>query len=505
MSHHQPVINFRANTQRVTPRMVAATQKNNRTALLQHARAVEQFGAAEWQALRQAGHDLRLHTLTHLDRYLLQLEEKVIAAGGQVHWALDAEEARQIVLAIAREHGARRVVKSKSMLSEEIELNAALREAGITPLETDLGEYIVQLAGSRPSHIVAPALHMSKEEIAELFRAKLGVNVPADPAALTEIARVRLREEFLAAEMGISGANFLVAETGTLVLVTNEGNARMCTTLPPVHVAIAGIEKVVPDWDSLSILLKLLARSTTGQAISTYTTFVTGVAKGGPREFHLVLVDNGRTRMLQDERARETLLCIRCGACLNICPVYNHVGGHAYGWVYAGPIGAILSPQILGTRLAGDLPFASSLCGACSEICPVKVPIPDILLHLRHRVVEGDAVEGPSAQPLMRASARLGALGLGTPGLYQLGAQALQILEKPLQRGSWLPALPPPMDRWTTVRPFPIFRPDFREWWKQRTPQARARTRRRRAGGLLLAVAVAGLALWLRLMRRRSG
>lgn len=499
------MMNFRANTQRVSPEIVAATQKNTRTAVLKRAHAVERLGIDEWEALRQAGHDLRLHALTHLDYYLPQLEERVIAAGGQVHWALDAAEARQIVLALARLHGARRVVKVKSMLSEEIELNAALQDAGIATLETDLGEYIVQLAGSRPSHVTSPALHMTKEEIAALFRQKLGVDAPPDPQVLTEIARGRLREEFLAADMGISGANFLVAETGTLVLVTNEGNGRMCTTLPRVHVAIAGIEKVVPDWNSLSILLKLLARSTTGQALSSYTTFITGVAKGGPDEFHLVLVDNGRTKILQDERARETLLCIRCGACLNICPVYNQVGGYAYGWVYSGPIGSILSPQLLGTRLAGDLPFASTLCGACAEACPVKIPIPDILLHLRHRVVEGDAIERPSAQPLARASARLSAIGLGTPGLYRFGAQALKILEKPLQRGAWLPVLPPPLDRWTVARPLPTFQSDFREWWKQRTPQTRARTRRRRAGGLLLAVAVAGVALWLRLFRRRSG
>jgi L-lactate dehydrogenase complex protein LldF len=281
-----------------------------------------------------------------------------------------------------------------------------------------------------------------------------------------------LRQEFLSAEMGISGANFMVAETGTIVLVTNEGNGRMCTTLPPLHVAVVGIDKVVPDWESLTVLLKLLARNATGQKISTYTSFITGPRRsggeGGPREFHLVLLDNGRTRVLQDRVARDTLLCIRCGACANVCPVYNTVGGHAYGGVYSGPIGAILAPQLVGTAIAGDLPFASSLCGACADICPVKIPIPEILLHLRHRVVEGDAIERAVASPITRATGRIGAIAFGMPALYGLGARMMRIVQTPFLKNNWLTKLPPPMNRWTMARPLPRFRNDFRAWWRKR-------------------------------------
>ena len=468
MSQTLTRIDFRRNSQTVPPNIRAATQKNTRTAVIKRAEAVEHLGVEYWEQLRQAGHDLRLHSITHLDHYLPQLESKVIAAGGQAHWANDAADARRIVVEIARQHHVARVTKVKSMLSEEIELNDALRDAGITALETDLGEYIVQLDGSRPSHPTNPSLHYTKEYIADLFHRKLGVDAPPEPTALTEIARVKLREEFLAAEMGISGGNFLVAETGTLVLVTNEGNGRMCTTLPPVHVAVVGIEKVIPDWNCLAILLQLLARSTTGQQISSYTTFITGTRESGPREFHLVLLDNGRSRILQDARARETLLCIRCGACANICPVFNQVGGHAYGWAYSGPIGAILSPQLIGTRLAGDLPFASSLCGACAETCPVKIPIPEILLYLRRRVVEGDRLANPVVPRILRAGAKAGAFVLAVSWLYELGTQVLKFAQLPLKRGDWLPVLPPPGNRWTMARPFPKFGAEFRAWWRKR-------------------------------------
>jgi L-lactate dehydrogenase complex protein LldF len=463
-----PRIDLRANTQHVPPNIPAATQKNARTALVHRAQVVDPLGEAYWQTLRQAAHDLRLHAITHLDYYLPLLEEKVTRAGGQVHWSTDAAEARRIVQEIAERRGVTRIVKVKSMATEEIELNHALQEAGLQVLESDLGEFIVQLAGVKPSHIIAPALHMTKEEIAALFRDKLHVDAPPDAHALTEIARTRLREEFLSAEMAISGGNFLIAETGTLVILTNEGNGRMCTTLPPVHAAIVGIDKVIPDWQSLSVLLKLLARSATGQKMTCYASFITGVAEGGPLEFHLILLDNGRTRILQDELTRETLLCIRCGACLNICPVYNQIGGHAYGATYPGPIGAILSPQLLGTKIAGDLPFASSLCGACGEICPVKIPIPETLLHLRHRVVEGDQIESAVAPAAVRVGGRLGTFALGTPWIYNLGARLLKILQAPLRREEWLTALPPPFDRWTMARPFPAFRADFRAWWKKR-------------------------------------
>ena len=469
MKSAHPRIDFRANTRSVSPKIAAATQKNAQTALRKRAEVVAAMGEENWQNLRKIAHDMRLHTITHLDRYLSLVEENVTAAGGIVHWARDAEEANRIVLDIARRHNVKKVVKVKSMVSEEIEINHALKKQGIRAFETDLGEFIVQLAGQRPSHVTNPALHMTKEDIADLFREKLHVDVQPDPKVLTEIARERLRGEFLAAEMGISGGNFIVAETGTLVLVTNEGNGRMCTSLPPVHVAVVGIEKIVPDWESAAVLLKLLARSATGSKITAYNTFITGRWEGGPKEFHLVLLDNGRTRVLADEIARETLFCIRCGACMNICPVYNQVGGHAYGGTYPGPIGAILMPQLLGTGVAGGLPFASTLCGACSEVCPVMIPIPDILLHLRRRVLEGDRIEAPTAPAWMRAAAKALRFVLGTKMLYLFGARLNRVLQTPLRRGDWIPWMPPPLSRWTMARPFPAFRGDFRKWWRHRT------------------------------------
>ncbi len=465
-----PRIDFRANSQHVPPLMVGGVQKATSRFLTNRARLVSELPI--WEELRERAHEIRMHTLENLDYYLEQMEQKVTEAGGTVHWARDEAEAQEIFLRIAREHNVKTMVKVKSMASEEIHLNQAMEAAGIRALETDLGEFIIQLAGTGPSHIVVPALHLNKEGIADLFTEKLGVDAPPDPVQLTEIAREQLRRAFLSAEMGVSGANFMVAETGTIVLVTNEGNGRMCTTQPPLHVAIAGIDKVVPDWDSVAVLLKLLARSATGQRISTYTSFITGPRRtdgeNGAREFHLIFLDNGRTRVLRDPVTRETLKCIRCGACLNICPVYNNVGGHAYGFAYSGPIGAILTPQLLGDKVAGSLPFASSLCGACADICPVKVPIPEILLRLRRRVVEGDAIEPPSAPALVRAGARLGPLAFRFPWLYQFGSRGLNVLQSPLKRGDWLPSLPPPADRWTMARPFPSFKFGFRSWWENR-------------------------------------
>ena len=448
---------------------LAVQQATDRFINMRAARLAEM---PHWEDLRQAGHEIRLHTLLHLDSYLEMLAQKVEEAGGQVHWAQDASQARQIVIDIAQQHNVRTAVKVKSMATEEIGLNHALEEVGIKAYETDLGEFIIQLAGTGPSHIIVPAVHLKKEEIAALFREKLGVEAPEDPIQLAAIARQTLRERFLAADMGISGANFLVAETGTLVIVTNEGNGRMCTTLPDLHVAVVGIDKVVPDWDSLTVLLKLLARSATGQKLSAYTSFITGPCRvegeGGPKEFHLVLLDNGRSRVLRDPIGRETLKCIRCGCCLNVCPVYKNVGGYAYGWFISGPIGAIFSPQILGIEAGRELPFASSLCGACADVCPVKIPIPKILLNLRHRVVEGDEFEEPVAPALLRTGVKLGTFALSKPWLYRLGTRWLPILQAPLRRNGWLPALPPPINRWTKVRPFPIFVGGFRQWWAKR-------------------------------------
>lgn len=466
-------IDFAEYTEHVPQSIPAAVQQaTTRFFGLREQRVAEM---PNWEELRQTASDIRLHTLTHLDFYLEQLEERVTAAGGKVHWARDAAEAREIVLQIARQHQVKTVVKVKSMATEEIGLNHALEEAGIKPYETDLGEFIIQLAGTGPSHIIVPAVHLKKEEIAALFSEKLNVDAPPDPQKLTAIARKALREKFLDAEMGISGANFLVAETGTLVIVTNEGNGRMCTTMPDLHVAVVGIDKVLPDWDSLTVMLKLLARNATGQKLSTYTSFITGPRRHddefGPKEFHLVLLDNGRSKILQDPVAREVLKCIRCGCCLNVCPVYKNVGGFAYGWFISGPIGAILSPQLLGVEAARQLPFASTLCGACQDVCPVKIPIPKILLHLRHRVVEGDEFGGPSAPPLIRASAKMGIMALGTPWLYRFGSRFLSLAMKPMKRDGWVEKLPPPVNRWTKVRPFPAFNAEFRQKWARRKKQ----------------------------------
>jgi L-lactate dehydrogenase complex protein LldF len=427
----------------------------------------------QWEELRQIGSDIRLHTIENLDGYLTRLEEKVKAAGGHVHWAETADDARQTVIQIAREHHVKTAVKSKSMATEEIGLNHALEQAGIQAIETDLGEYIIQLAGTGPSHIIVPAVHLKKEEIAALFSEKLDINAPADPIELARIAREVLREKFLNAEMGISGGNFLVAETGTLVLVTNEGNGRMCTTMPDLHVAVVGIDKVIPDWESLTVFLKLLARSATGQKLSTYTQFITGPRREegefGPKEFHLVLLDNGRSKVLEDPVGREVFKCIRCGACANVCPVYKNVGGFAYGSFISGPIGAILTPQILGTQAARELPFASTLCGACAEVCPVKIPIPTILRHLRRRVAQGDAFALPTVSAPIRVTAHLAALALAQNWIYRLGARLLPLINPFFRKNNWLSGMPYPLSRWTKVRPLPVFGAGFRRWWKVRS------------------------------------
>ncbi|MBI5305781.1 MAG: iron-sulfur cluster-binding protein [Chloroflexi bacterium] len=501
-------IDFRANVQHVPAHVPQSVRKATSKFLGTRANVVGIVGDERWQQLRQAGHDIRLHTLDHLDYYLTRLEENVARAGGIVHWARDADEARRIVLDIAHEHKVKRAVKAKSMATEEIGLNHALIDAGVQTLETDLGEFIIQLAGVGPSHIIVPAVHLTKEGIADLFTEKLGVNAPPDPLELCAIARTKLREEFLAADMGISGANFMVAESGTLVIVTNEGNGRMCTTLPPLHVAVVGIDKVVPDFESVNVLLKLLPRSATGQKMSTYTSFITGPRRatdeGGPQEFHLVLLDNGRTRVLRDHVTRETLLCIRCGVCLNVCPVYNHVGGHAYGAVYSGPIGAILAPQLLGVARAGDLPFASSLCGACADYCPVKIPIPQILLRLRHRVVEGDQIEAATASSAIRVGTRVGAFALSHSLLYEFGARMMKFVQAPLRRDGWLPNLPPPANRWTMARPLPAFGADFRDWFRKRTPAGRQRVQKRKLGIGLLFAGIAAVGAFLLARRKKD-
>ena len=467
MSETPKYIGFEEYSEHVPPGIPPAVQQaTNRFVGGRAARVAE---LPQWEELRQIGSDIRLHTIENMDVYLTRLEENVLAAGGHVHWAETAEEANQIVLKIAREHNVKTAVKSKSMATEEIGLNHALEQAGIQAIETDLGEYIIQLAGTGPSHIIVPAVHLKKEDVADIFSEKLGIHAPSDPVELARIAREVLREKFLNAEMGISGGNFLIAETGTLVMVTNEGNGRMVTTMPDLHVAVVGIDKVIPDWESLTVFLKLLARSATGQKLSTYTQFITGPRREegefGPREFHLVLLDNGRSKVLKDPVGREVFKCIRCGACANVCPVYKNVGGFAYGWFISGPIGAILSPQMLGTKAARELPYASTLCGACADVCPVKIPIPTILRHLRRRVAQGDQIEAATLPAPIRAAAGLASIALAQNWLYRLGTRLLPTLMSIFRRGNWISKAPYPLSRWTKARPVPLFTAGFRSWW----------------------------------------
>ncbi len=472
MSHDtHAYIGFEKYSENVPPSIpLAVQQATDRFVVGRSARVGE---LPQWEELRQIGSDIRQHTMDNLDIYLTRLEAAVLSAGGHVHWAESGEDARRIVLQIAKENNVKKIVKSKSMATEEIHLNHALEEAGIESLETDLGEYIIQLAGTGPSHIIVPAVHLTKEEIAALFSKHLGIDAPSDPIELARIARETLREKFLSAEMGISGGNFLIAETGTLVMVTNEGNGRMCTTMPDLHVALVGIDKVVPDWESLTVFLKLLARSATGQKLSTYTQFITGPRRAegefGPKEFHLVLLDNGRSKILKDPVGRDVLKCIRCGACANVCPVYKNVGGFAYGSFISGPIGAILSPQMLGTQAARELPYASTLCGACADVCPVKIPIPTILRHLRRRVAEGDAIALPTISIPIRAIANLASLALAQNWIYRFGARILPIINPFFRKNNWLSNMPYPLNRWTKVRPLPVFGSRFRSWWNARS------------------------------------
>jgi L-lactate dehydrogenase complex protein LldF len=352
----------------------------------ERARALADLDNAE--GLREAGTQIRAHTLDHLDTYLEQFERAARAAGGEVHWAEDAEDANRLLLEIAARHNVRRVAKSKSMVTEECSVNDALEHQGIEVIETDLGEYILQLAHEPPSHIVAPVVHKSKEQIADLFAKHHGTPRKTEIPDLCREARERLRPAFLNADMGISGANFLIAETGSAVIVTNEGNGRLVTTLPRVHVAITGIEKVVPTLEDVAVLLRLLPRYATGQSITNYVSLLTGTRRAGdrdgPEHCHIILVDNGRSRLLGSE-LHDMLRCIRCGACMNHCPVYQNIGGHSYGWVYPGPMGSVLTPAFAGLAQTRDLPFASTLCGACAVVCPVKIPLPDLLRKLRER------------------------------------------------------------------------------------------------------------------------
>jgi len=421
----------------------------------------------DWEALRAAGSTIKARTMRNLDEYLLQLEAAVQRAGGQVHWARDAAEANRIITAIVQGTGADRVVKVKSLTTDEIHLNDALAKAGIRAIETDLAELIIQLAGETSSHILVPAIHKNRSEIRDLFRRTIarGQDLTDDPHQLAAAARHYLREQFLSAQVAVSGANFAIAETGTICVVESEGNGRMCVTLPQTLITVMGIEKILPAFQDFAVFLQLLPRSSTGERMNPYTSLWTGVTPGdGPQAFHLVLLDNGRTNVLADEVGRQTLHCIRCSACLNICPVYSRTGGHAYGSVYPGPIGAILTPQLLGVKHAKTLPYASTLCGACYEVCPVMINIPEVLLHLRGEVTS-------QASPLSAEALAMRELAhiFASPKRYE---QAQQLA----RRGQWLfmhrgviDHLPGMLAGWTTARDLePIPKQSFRDWWRER-------------------------------------
>jgi iron-sulfur cluster protein len=411
----------------------------------------------DWEELRHAGRAIKDGALGRLDQHLTKLEERVVAAGGAVHWARDGAEANRIVADVVRAHGAREVVKVKSIATDEIRLNEALADEGIAAVETDLAELIIQLGDDAQSHILVPAIHRNRAEIRALFRRELGLRELTDePSELAEAARRHLRRKFLEARVGVSGANFAVAETGSVCVVESEGNGRMCTTLPEVLVTVMGIEKLLPAWRDLGVFLQLLPRSSTGERMNPYTSLWTGVRQGdGPAHFHLVLLDNGRTDVLRDEVGRQALRCIRCSACLNVCPVYSRVGGHAYESVYPGPIGAILTPQLKRLEGSTSLPWASSLCGACYEVCPVEIDIPRVLVHLRGRVVER---RPPQPEALaMRGLFRV----FSTRKRYEVAQRLARLGRSPLAR------LPGPLSGWTATRDLPqVPRQSFRDWWR---------------------------------------
>ena len=430
----------------------------------------------DYQDLRTAAHEMKRHTIEHLDYYIEQFERKVEAHGGKVVFCSEAKDVADFVLELAKQRGAHLIVKSKSMTTEEIDLNERLEHHHLESVETDLGEYILQLAHQRPYHIVAPALHMTRYEVADIFTERLGVDREVIIEKQTKIARAVLREKFLAADIGISGANFLVADSGAVVIVENEGNARLTTSAPRIHIAIAGIEKLLPRARDLPLFLKLLGRSATGQALTVYTSFLSGPRRGeeidGPDEFYVVLLDNGRTKLLADPEKRESLFCIRCGACLNHCPVYRKIGGHNYPWIYSGPIGKIITPQFHGVMQDPWLPFASSLCGACAEVCPVKIDIPKLLLQLRAEVIEAKSLEGQGGSE--RRGFQMFAWLMRHPKLFRIFGKIGAKLSPRPRDGSWIRRLPGfmrvgPLRNWMSQRDLPPpAKKSFHDYWKER-------------------------------------
>lgn len=429
----------------------------------------------DYQELRSQANAIKKHAIENLDYYLEQFEKNVEAHGGKVVWCKDGGEVADFVLGLAKERGARLIVKSKSMTTEEVDLNERLEHHGLEAVETDLGEYILQLAHEKPYHIVAPALHKTRYDVAEIFTKRLNVPNEIVIEKQTAIARGVLREKFLAADIGISGANFLIADSGAVTIIENEGNARLTTSAPRIHIAVAGIEKVIPRAQDLATFLKLLARSATGQLLSVYTSFLSGPKRpgevDGPDEFYVVLVDNGRTKLLPDRSKRQSLYCIRCGACLNACPVYRKIGGHSFPWVYSGPIGAIITPQFMGVMHEPGLPFASSLCGACGEVCPVKIDIPKVLLELRSDVRKTETREKQNRWEKLgfRAFAWL----MRHPRLFEFAGRMGAGIA-PASEGRWLRDVPAPMSvgpvkAWLSERDLPPPpSKSFRELWRLR-------------------------------------
>jgi L-lactate dehydrogenase complex protein LldF len=417
-------------------------------------------------ATRDLARKAKLDTLRDLAANLEQFEERLTANGAEVHWAETAADANRIVVDIAQRYAVRRIVKAKSMASEEIHLNHALEQAGLEVIETDLGEYIVQLAGDRPSHIVAPIIHLSRQDVGRVMHERIQTPLTDDPATLGRYAREKLRDAFLTADMGISGANFGVVETGSICLVTNEGNGRMVSSLPGVHVVLMGIEKLIPTLADLDRFLKLLARSATGQKLTAYTSIVSGPRRAsddcGPEALHVVLLDNGRTRLMASESA-EILGCIRCGACMNACPVYTSIGGHAYGDTYPGPVGAVVTPGLRGLHEWSDLPSASSLCGACRDVCPVRLDIPRMLLQLRHEAAP------TSAPPWLRAGMHAFAWMVNRPRVYRAATRVARAAIRFRARNGWIRNAPGPAAAWTSVRDLraPAAR-TFQSWWRDR-------------------------------------
>jgi L-lactate dehydrogenase complex protein LldF len=449
------------------------------TNVIRSKRALRVEEMPDWEQLRQAGSDLKAHTLAHLDHYLLTFERNCELAGGKVHWARDAAEANTIAIDLIRHYSPNdphpEVIKVKTMTSDEVQMNLAIEAAGITPIETDLADMIVQLGQDEPSHIVVPALHKNRFEIRDIFRDRMNQpDLSEQPEDLTAAARHYLRERFLRARIGISGANFAIAETGAVCIVESEGNGRMCLTLPDVLITLVGIEKIIPTFASLEVFLQTLPRSATGERMNPYNSIWTGVSSpngiaDGPQAFHVILLDNGRTHLLHDELERETLQCIRCGACLNACPVYRETGGHAYGSIYSGPIGAILSPQLQSLQHSRSLPYASTLCGACYEVCPVKINIPEILIHLRGKIVRED-------QHTLRGKLSPENLAMQTAAAifqnhrrYEAAQRLARLGQTFFQHDGQLTHLPGMAGEWSRSRDLrAIPSQSFRDWWKSR-------------------------------------